>query len=318
MLGEASDAAADRSAASSAPVAAVAPVAPVAPKSLVLLGDPVAHSLSPRFQQAALDAAGLPLHYRAVATPRAHLAARLDALARVGAAGNVTIPLKEAVFDQCARHTAVARRVGAVNTFWHDEAGALVGHNTDVSGALVAMNAVLPPEGAVRTAPARVLLLGAGGAAGSVLVALAASRWAAEGLRPNVTICARTPDRAAALADRCGVAVRVLGWGDGERLSAAGEADLVINTTPIGLYDASQPVPVGALRPHTAVLDLVYRPGGTAWARAAKAQGHYAEDGLRMLVEQGAAAFEAWFGVPPAREAMWRALETRSAHPEQP
>lgn len=279
----------------------------MAPSQLVLLGHPVAHSLSPVFQQAALDAAGLPVRYSARDVLPEQLGAVLRELADSRVAGNITIPHKEAVAGLCARCTPVAQQVGAVNTFWHDDSGALVGHNTDVAGVLIAMQAVLPSgEHAHVETPLRVALLGAGGSAASVIVALEQF--------PKVTlrIAARTASRAEALVQRLGAHATVYA----HALEAVRDADLVINATPIGLRDdPAMPVPAHALADHACVLDLVYKRGETAWVRACRERGLRAEDGLRMLVEQGAASFECWFGVPPDREAMWRVLEPRSADP---
>ena len=302
---------------------AAEPRAPVFPTSLVLLGHPVAHSLSPRFQQAALDAAGLAIAYRALDTASSALTSTLDSLAAERAAGNVTIPHKQAVFQRCTQLTAVAEQVGAVNTFWHDANGRLVGHNTDVEGARAALNAVAAGwrgadaaplrsagTGADRpgSAPARVVLLGAGGAAAAVIRALAHSEWTQTSAPVQVTVCARTPERAAALVARSGAPAAISDHSEAALRRALAHADLVVNCTPIGLHDDQWPAPIDALPSGAAVLDLVYRSGETAWVRAARERGHAAEDGLRMLVEQGAAAFEAWFGRSPSKEAMWGAL----------
>lgn len=287
--------------------------APRAPGELVLLGHPVSHSLSPRFQQAALTAAQLDVQYVARDVSPADLSAVLRELARRNAAGNVTIPHKEAVFALCDAHTEVAARVGAVNTFWFDQRGSLVGHNTDVAGVSAAISAVL----GTNVFPHRVALLGAGGSAASVLLALEA--WPVA----EVRICARTRLRAESLAARATLAASA---GPTSRLSpapranfiivdhlgdAVHHADLVINATPIGLTSDELPVDPALLAPHATVLDLVYRPGETPWIRACRERGLRAEDGLRMLVEQGAAAFECWFGIAPERNAMWDALEPR-------
>jgi len=274
----------------------------VTPTQLCLIGHPVAHSLSPVFQQAALDAAGFAVRYTARDTEPHALADTLRALANDRAAGNVTIPHKEAVAAACARLTPVAQQVGAVNTFWHDERGALVGHNTDVAGARAAMQAVLAPSVRIN-APLRVALLGAGGSAASVIVALM------QFTNATLRITARSSARAELLVQRLGAHAVVVA----DVPSAVHQADLVINATPIGLRDDEMPVPPDALSPQTCVLDLVYKRGETAWVRACRERGLRAEDGLRMLVEQGAAAFESWFGVPPDRDAMWRVLEPRHA-----
>ncbi len=276
------------------------------PTQLVLLGHPVAHSLSPRFQQAALDASGRAVRYVAHDVPPESLLDTLRALRAAGAAGNVTVPHKEAVFAACDERTPMAERVGAVNTFRHDAQGRLIGHNTDVAGVQAALQALL---GVDAPPPARVVLLGAGGSAGAVLVALAAYSDA------HITIAARSPHRAEQLAQRLGLHVAVLAHDPHEpsvELRAAlASASLVVNTTPLGLRDAQQPISCEWLGAHTAVLDLVYRTGETAWVHACRARGLRAQDGLRMLVEQGAHAFTWWFGAPPNREVMWHALEPR-------
>lgn len=275
------------------------------PTALVLLGAPVAHSLSPRMHNAALAAAGLPVRYEARHVEAGALAAALRGLVRASAAGNVTVPHKEAVARLCAELSPLARRVGAVNTFWSDR-GRLVGDNTDVGGfeALVArtLAAAPPPRW-------RIALLGAGGSAAAVLAALERQPGA------SVALHARTRGRAVALARRfaplCTVADEVE--------AAVRDADLVVNSTPVGLTGDAMPIAPALLPPGAAVVDLVYRPGETAWVRAARDRGHRASDGLAMLVEQGALAFERWFGRPPDREAMWRAvMEPPGTRPTEP
>ena len=265
----------------------------VRPSRLVLLGHPVAHSLSPAFQNAALRRAGIPLEYAALDVPPERLDAVLDALAREGAAGNVTIPHKARVAARCARLTPIAGRVGAVNTFW-SEGGALVGDNTDVGGVDAAVRELL--GGAPRGA--RIALLGAGGAAAAVLAA--AERWDAA----TVAVHARSEASAAALVRRFSAIARVAPLA----ADALAGATLVVNATPVGMRDDALPVEAASLPRGAAVLDLVYRRGETAWVRAARARGHAARDGLAMLVEQGALAFARWFGIEPDREAMRAAV----------
>ncbi|MEP6832113.1 MAG: shikimate dehydrogenase [Gemmatimonas sp.] len=268
------------------------------PTRLVILGHPVSHSLSPVFQNAALKSAGLNATYDALdVTPEA-LTGVLRELARGGVAGNVTIPHKEAFAAACVRTTELAARVGAVNTFWHEK-GKLIGDNTDVVGARIAIAAVL--EGASPASPLAVTLLGAGGVAAAVIVAL-------EFFAPvAITVCARTSDRARALATRLGATLTVVDNAD----DAVRGADIVINCTPVGLRDNSVPVAIESLPPHARVLDLIPKSGETAWVHAARAAGHVAEDGTRMVIEQGAAAFERWFDMVPDRASMWRSLRPR-------
>lgn len=263
------------------------------PTRLVLLGHPVAHSVSPRIQNAALRAAGLPVVYEAMDVPPADLDATLRALARERAAGNVTIPHKEAVAARCAMLTPLAERVGAVNTFWHEE-GRLFGDNTDVGGLDQTVRALLGGE----VAAARVALIGAGGSAAAVLAA--AERWGGA----RVAIYNRHMARAEQLAAR----FPAIAAPAPSLAVALRDATLVVNATPVGMRDRGHPVPVELLPPGAAVFDLVYRAGETAWVTAAREAGHRAADGMGMLVEQGALAFERWFGIAPDRAAMWKSM----------
>ncbi|HEU4723040.1 MAG TPA: shikimate dehydrogenase [Gemmatimonadaceae bacterium] len=263
------------------------------PGRLVLLGHPVSHSLSPRFQNAALRAANIPLEYEALDVAPEALDDTLAELAESRASGNVTIPHKEAVAARCTRRSPLADRCGAVNTFWHED-GALVGDNTDVGGVDAIALALL---GEARRA-ARVALIGAGGSAAAVLAA--AERWGSA----HVRLYNRNVERARALASRFDASVTVVGSVE----DALDDATLVVNATPVGLRDDDLPVRIEQLPAGAAVFDLVYRTGETAWVRAARNAGHRAADGEGMLVEQGALSFERWFGIEPDRNAMWRAL----------
>jgi shikimate dehydrogenase len=263
------------------------------PGRLILLGHPVAHSISPRIQNAALRSAGIALTYEAREVPPAALDATLRELATERAAGNVTIPHKEAVAARCARLTPLAERVGAVNTYWH-EGGVLVGDNTDVGGVDASVRALLGDG--VRSA--RVALIGAGGGAAAVLAA--AEGWGSA----TVTIYNRHMDRAHGLAARFPAMAEVAD----SLVEALRGATLVVNSTPVGMRDHALPVPVELLPPGSAVFDLVYRAGETAWVTASREAGHRAADGMGMLVEQGALAFTRWFAREPDRAAMWRAM----------
>jgi shikimate dehydrogenase len=269
----------------------------VAPSRLVLLGHPVAHSLSPRFQNAALRHAGIALTYEVLDVPPASLADTVGALHAAGAAGNVTIPHKEAMAALVTERSALADRVGAVNTFLVRD-GLLIGDNTDVVGVERAIGALLGERG---VGGATCAVLGAGGSAAATLVAL--ERLGAGSIR----MWSRTRDRAATLCRRVGVHATV----HETAADACEGASLVVNATPLGMQGESGPMDPSALGPGTAALDLVYRSGETPWVLACRARGLRAHDGLRMLVEQGAAAYRLWFGVEPSREAMWGALEAR-------
>jgi shikimate dehydrogenase len=264
------------------------------PSRLVLIGHPVAHSLSPRIQNAALHAAGIPLEYVAIDVEPAQLRATMRSLRAEGAAGNITIPFKQPVFAMCDHVTNIAERAGAVNTFWVQD-GTLIGDNTDVAGFEFAAQDLLTSARAEQ--PRRVALLGAGGAASAV--AAAVRDW--DGT--ELIIWSRKPAQAEALAQRF-----ALSHAESDLLLAVKGADLVVNATPMGMFDDALPVPVSALSKRCPVLDLVYKKGETAWVRAARDAGHPASDGLPMLVEQAARSFRRWLGVEPIREVMWGAL----------
>ncbi len=267
------------------------------PSALVVIGQPVGQSLSPLIQSAAIAAAGLGVPYTRRDVTAQLLPEVLEEFRIGGVGGNVTMPHKEAVFAVTARPTLLATRVGSVNTFWY-ESDVLCGHNTDVAGALAVIQ-TLCPDGLVGK---RAALLGAGGSAAAVLVALELAGCS------DIRIWARTPERARAVAERVQVAVTLAASAD----SAVDGASLVVNASPAGMSDDAMPIEPNRLGAGTAVFDLVYRPGATAWVRACRSRGLRAEDGLPMLVEQGAAAFRVWFGIEPSLAAMWGALEGRA------
>jgi shikimate dehydrogenase len=262
-----------------------------------LLGDPVAHSLSPVVQNAAFGAADVDGVYVALRCDHKDLPAFIQALSRAGGGGNVTLPHKERAAAVLDAPSEAVRRTGACNTFW-GEGGRVHGDNTDVEGFKRATTRFLegPPEGF------RVLLLGAGGAARASLVALLD-----QGVR-EVVILNRTTERARAVARRIGGerarVAETSGHLDGERF------DLVVNTTRLGLEEGDPlPFDLHKLARAGAVMDLVYGPEGTPFARAATGLGIHTTDGGEMLVQQGAVSFECWWESPAPVEAMRDALE---------
>jgi len=265
------------------------------PGRLVLLGHPVAHSLSPVMHNAALAAAGIPLRYELLDAPPSALQATLTLLASERAAGNVTVPHKTAAANLMSALSPVAKRIEAVNTFHTSDQGSLTGHNTDPLGFAALVRAALGRE----PRDAHFALIGAGGAAAAVLAAI--EEW------PGCTasVYSRNARRAELLIGRFSDVARL------ETLTGDGgvRGEIVVNATPIGLGNHDVPVPLERLDANAAILDLVYRRGETEWVRLARAEGRVASDGLPMLLEQGAAAFEIWFGEPPDRDVMWAALK---------
>jgi shikimate dehydrogenase len=263
------------------------------PARLVLLGSPVSNSLSPVLQGAALAAAGIRLSYEALDVEPDRLEKVIQELKSSRGAGNVTRPHKVAVHDACDTLTPIARRVAAVNTFWVEE-GQLHGDNTDVEGFDAAARSLLRND----TSALDVVLLGAGGGAAAVLAAL--EHWP----RARVTIISRNPERAALLARRYPDVARV----ETDAYRAVAGTRLIVNATPVGQHDDLHPLEVSAIPRDAAVIDLVYRKGGTPWIKALREKGNPAQDGMPMLLEQGALSFRRWFGIEPDREAMRRAL----------
>lgn len=199
-------------------------------------------------------------------------------LTDAGDGGNVTVPHKTVAAEVVESATEELVLTGACNTFWLED-GRICGDNTDVAGFKAALTAL---AGDVRDA--RVLMLGAGGAARAVVVGLHQL-----GAGP-VAVWNRSPARLQELRDQAGRIGRSLdAWDRREPF------DIVINATSVGLHANDAP-PVAAVETGARyALDLVYRVGGTPWSVAATAAGLVAADGLEMLLQQGARAFERWF-----------------------
>ncbi|HEU4699959.1 MAG TPA: hypothetical protein VFS40_12320 [Gemmatimonadales bacterium] len=262
---------------------------PASPRVFALLGDPVAHSLSPAMHNAAFAVLGLPAVYVALRCRADDVPALAAALARAGGGGNVTVPHKGVAAAALACPTARVVRLEAANTFWAAQDGALAGDNTDVDGVLAALDALDAPATAW-------MVVGTGGAARAVAAA-AAERGA------RLAVCSRDPGRAGAFA----AWAATLGVAGAE----ADECDVVVNATPLGLGPGDR-MPISRARvPRAQVaLDLVYARGETPWVRALRAQGLRAADGREMLVAQGATAFERWFpGHRAPRDVMRGAVE---------
>jgi shikimate dehydrogenase len=262
-----------------------------------LVGDPVAHSLSPIIQNAAMRDLGLDGVYGALRSNQEDMAGFVRGLARAGGGGNVTLPHKEKAATVVDTPSTAVRRTGACNTFWMKD-GAIHGDNTDVEGFSRALLDFLGmgPEGY------RVLVLGAGGTARACLVALM------DGDVEEIHLLNRTRDRARAVARRIGgEKVRVL---DDKREVEGESYDLVVNTTRLGL-DTEDPSPLDleVLDRVGAVVDVVYGSGSTAFLKQARELGIRGVDGAEMLLQQGAVAFERWWGVSPSLEAMRQALK---------
>jgi shikimate dehydrogenase len=268
-----------------------------ATRLLAILGDPIAHSLSPTLHNAVFRALGLDAVYVGVRCSAPDCAPLLLAIARAGGAGNVTLPHKHVAARTVETPSAAVRRTGACNTFWLEN-GRVAGDNTDIEGFRRALYAFRG-----HPAGARIVLLGAGGAARAVIAALVD-----EGVE-RVEVLARNPERVGQL-ERVAAGSR-LQLQPIERIS--GNIDLIINATPLGIHDQDpQPYPLDELSPSTGVFDLVYRAADTSWVRAARERGLPAMDGKEMLIQQAAAAFERWWPREAPVAQMREALKLQS------
>ncbi len=267
-----------------------------------VIGDPIAHSLSPLLHNAAFDALGLDWVSVAFPVAEGATAAALTGMRALRIAGlSVTMPHKELAFAAVDETTEVARRLRAVNCVtWRD--GALVGDSTDGEGLVAALRRAAGFDPGAK----RCVVIGAGGAARAVTLALAEAGAA------EVVVLNRTAARAEAAASLAGPAGRVGSGADVAR------AELLVQATPIGMMraDGGASTEIGvdpeALHGGQVVIDLVYHPLETPLLRAARARGATAVGGLGMLVHQAALALERWTGKAVPVEAMWSAAQART------
>lgn len=263
-----------------------------------VLGWPVEHSLSPRLHGHWLDRYGIDGAYLPLPVKPEDFSTAVKGLIAAGFRGfNVTVPHKEAAYAACDELDEAARRIGAVNTIVVKD-GRLIGSNTDAYGFAENLRAGSPTW---RPAAGPALVLGAGGAARAVIVALLDLGV------PEVRLCNRTKARAEALADSFAGSIRVVDWED--RDIACAELGLLVNTTSLGLagHDPLE-LNLQALPPDTLVTDIVYNPLETPLLAQARARGNPLVDGLGMLLHQAKPGFEAWFGVTPTVDDKLRAF----------
>ncbi|PIW26029.1 MAG: shikimate dehydrogenase [Rhodospirillales bacterium CG15_BIG_FIL_POST_REV_8_21_14_020_66_15] len=255
-----------------------------------VMGWPVAHSLSPVLHGHWLETLGIDGAYVPLPVAPDDFAQVLAALPRMGFRGvNVTVPHKETALAAVDHADAPARRVGAVNTIVVGDDGRLTGTNTDGFGFLENLKDGAPGWTA---AAGPAVVLGAGGAARAVVVALI------DAGAPEVRLVNRTRARAERIAADLGGPVTVRDWD--ERAAALGGANLLVNTTTLGMTGkAPLTMDLAALPGDALVNDIVYAPLETDLLAAARARGNAAVDGLGMLLHQARPGFEAWFGQAP-------------------
>lgn len=270
-------------------------------KLALLLAGRASYSLSPAMHNAAFAALGLDARYEALGLSEAELPATVAQLREADSYGaNVTIPHKLEVLPLVDTLSEAAQVIGAVNTIVN-RAGVLEGHNTDASGFLRA----LQEDGGCDPAGQEVVMLGAGGSARAVAFALLQA-----GVK-RLGVHNRTPQKAQALEAAFSRYGAIGALRDEELALCVKRATLLVNTTSVGLVGEQEgfsPLPEGVL-PRELVCDIIYRPTDTKLLRDAAAAGLRVQNGLPMLVYQGAAAFELWTGQRAPVAVMKRAAE---------
>nr|WP_040924947.1 shikimate dehydrogenase [Saccharibacillus kuerlensis] len=267
---------------------------------LGVIGDPIAHSKSPVMHQAALRERRIVGSYTALHVTPDRLEDFIRTVREEEYRGiNVTIPHKENVMRYLDELDEDARRIGAVNTIVN-EGGRLIGRNTDGIGYVRS----LKEEAAAELAGRRIVVLGAGGAARGIVYALASE---APG---RITLLNRTTERAEALAREWSDLADIAVLPSSRAAEALQDADIVINTTSVGMHPHMDEVPIDSapLRGTEIVSDLIYNPLETKLLRLAREKGCQTHGGLGMFVYQGAYAFEYWTGVPAPIAAMREAV----------
>ncbi|MDY6834579.1 MAG: shikimate dehydrogenase [Chloroflexota bacterium] len=264
-------------------------------KTVVLLGYPLGHSLSPVFQQAAFDYYQMDTQYELREVSPDDLDKVVNSLREPSYPGaNVTIPHKQSVIPMMDDLDVLASEIGAVNTIVN-RSGRLVGYNTDASGFIKALR----QEGGFEPQKKSVVLLGAGGVARAIGFALVKAGVSSiditEKLMPDNAIGIKS-----SLESLGGIQVNVFKWDETLIGDAVSHCDLLVNCTPMGMKhspdEQCSPVSEDVIPSTTFVYDVVYNPADTVLLRKARSAGAAGLGGLSMLVYQGAVSFELWTG----------------------
>lgn len=264
-------------------------------KLFAVIGDPIAHSMSPAMHNDLFQAYGMDAHYQPLHVKRDSLKEAVIGLKAIGIAGfNITVPHKETIIPLLDKLDPLAEAIGAVNTVVNKE-GKFVGYNTDGSGYLQGLLTQFPT-----IKEKNILIIGAGGAARAIYFTLAQAG------AKRLDICNRTAQKAEVLINDCPFHVpsAVIGKEDAEENLA--DYQLLIQTTPIGMAPNIESIPFSLhnLKTDALVSDIIYNPLETKILREARNKGAKIQNGLDMFVYQGALAFEKWTGIFPNIERM--------------
>ena len=261
-----------------------------------VLGDPIAHSMSPDMHNDAFGALGIDAHYHAFRVESGDLGTAVKGMKALGVKGfNVTVPHKTAIMQYLDKIDPLAAAIGAVNTVVLGDGG-FTGYNTDglgfVSGLIREIDKPLKDH--------RALIIGAGGAARAIFYTLLN-----EGLH-TIDVCNRTKDRAKALVSGSENQATSNALSLPEAEEGLSRYNLIINTTSIGMEPKTDEMPISLtnLQADAFVSDIIYNPLETRLLKEAKGMGARTQNGLPMFVGQGALAFEIWTGKAPDLERM--------------
>ncbi len=259
--------------------------APIA--DFAVIGDPIAHSLSPKMHEAAYRSLGMDYKYVAIRVPSGKGAEALERLRHLGYKGvNVTVPHKEEALEWVAQADPMARRTRACNTVKPQERS---GINTDTPGFMETLQTLGLQAGQ------NALVVGAGGSARAIAVAL-------DELKLHISVYNRTPENASRLVSSLGLSAPVLDTLD------VGGFDLIVNTSSASLEGREVHIDWSRAKPTAIAYDLTYMQVLTPFLEPAAKVGLQCLDGKEMLVAQGARSFEWWLGVDAPREVMTKAI----------
>lgn len=264
-------------------------------KLYAVIGDPIAHSMSPAMHNDLFQLYGIDAHYHALRVEKENLEAAVKGLKAIGVEGfNVTVPHKTSIIPFLDELDPLAKSIGAVNTVVNQN-GKFIGYNTDGSGYVKGLATVLNLRKDLS-----VLIIGAGGAARAIYFTMAHS-----GIR-HIDITNRTTQKAEELINDCPYDVnsKVLNLTEAE--GYLNQYDLLIQTTSIGMSPQldDSPLSLYNLKGNAFVSDIIYNPPQTKLLQQAKAKGAEVQNGIQMFVFQGALAFEKWTGVFPDTDRM--------------
>ena len=275
-------------------------------RTYCIIGDPIDHSLSPAIHNAAFSSLGLNCSYISFRVQEGQLKNSLDSLRAINIGGfNVTMPHKVRVLEYVDQYDKTVELVGAANTVKNED-GKFCAYNTDVLGFIKPLR-----QRGIDFNGFEVTILGAGGAARAVAVALAGERGIA-----NINIVNRNTDRSKELANllkKLGLKASIVSSDNIQNI--ASKSNLIINTTPLGMKDEQSLIKSSSIRKDAIVYDIVYKPINTNLLENARTAGAEVVYGYEMLLEQAVASFKIWFQRDPPIEPMKKVLFGKFGEP---